>query len=462
MRVALVHLPSWVPKSPPLGLSYIATALKEDGHSVISLDYNALIFSKTKADNRRYWKEGNTWQWAQEDTYRSLMAPLIEPYALHLVRELVKHGAEAVGFTVFLSSHRPVLDFAAKIREMLPGIKIFYGGPQIDLAVARKDIGARLIDAAVIGEGEVSARELLRFWDQHKDSVSPAPRLPGVVHVDAAGMVRYDGPRDLMKVDMIGVPDFSDYPFDENVTLPVSFARGCVNKCNYCSETAFWKTFRLRSVESVMSELKAHIQNYGVRRFSVNDSLVNGYHKRLEEIADAIIAEKLNIQWQGNAIIDQRLTPELLQKLHRAGCRELAFGLETGSKRVLKLMNKRINVDMTGALRVLQQAARARIRVQINLIVGFPNETWIDFMKTFFMVFRLGKTISFASLNTLEVQPNAKLGSESEKHGLQGTGKGWSTLNGNNSPSIREFKRRIILWLLKRHRVWVLQEDTLA
>jgi len=266
---------------------------------------------------------------------------------------------------------------AAKKIRLRSSASLVFGGP----AVYTRDVHLFLLfnhfaDAIIVGEGELSAKEFLRSDDGHVD---------GVAYLDG-DHYHYIPRKELLRADEFPMPDFKDFPFKGQGIreylkrrfegIPVSFSRGCVNSCIYCSEKEFWKCFRYLSVEQAVGRLRFYMESYGISSFYICDSLVNFSHAWLSDFCERIITEDLQPLFTFAFCDLTHLTPDLLEKMSKAGFSRIAFGLESASPRVLECMNK--TIDLNNAQRNLLAAAKNGLPVQVSTIVNFPGEKIVD------------------------------------------------------------------------------------
>jgi hypothetical protein len=111
-----------------------------------------------------------------------------------------------------------------------------------------------------------------------------------------------------------------------------------------------------------------------------SDSLINGDMRELERFCDLMIAHDVRVSWGGHTLVRLGMTASLMRHKARAGANRLNFGVESGSDTVLKLMRKGFRSAL--ALEVLQNTRQAGIAPSVNLIVGHPGETEIEFEET--------------------------------------------------------------------------------
>ncbi len=167
-------------------------------------------------------------------------------------------------------------------------------------------------------------------------------------------------------------------------------SRGCVLNCSFCYETVYWRRFRTQSPERIVGEMEHQVAQHPLSDqaaaegtnlyFMFADSLVNGHIAGLRRMCNLIIERGLDVGWGGQATINKKMDAEYCQLLSRAGCSGLAFGLESGSQSVLESMGKHFHID--DAPTMVKDMHDAGITVTLNVMVGFPNETRRDFMRT--------------------------------------------------------------------------------
>jgi len=336
------------------------------------------------------------------------------------------------------------------MKQHLPELKIIFGGPAVKKwsLIERKDFDQKagenyILDVAVIGEGELSALEVMdRF-----QTGQPLDGCLGIGYRDQSGQVVFTGTRANMNLLDLPIPYFGDFDFNlyREVKLPVMMSRGCVAKCTFCSETRFWNKYRFRDANHIFEEFKNNYYRYGIGVYAMADSLINGNFKVLSDLADLIIASGMKIEWHGYARIDKRMTKELVGRLAKSGLSFVSYGLETGSQKIMDLMEKRTTVET--AREVIRETHKAGIGVHLNMIVGFPGETEEDFQQTLQF---LEENIEFISVintgETLSIGMDTPLGMTPGKFDVRVKADGfidwdqdgrWVSVDGSNTYSVR-------------------------
>ncbi|MBT3583553.1 MAG: radical SAM protein [Halobacteriovoraceae bacterium] len=444
MKTALVFLPVRLPNAPSLGPACLKSYLNERGHDVFILDYNIKIYNGMQPEATRWWFMESAWAWVDLENYRRLIEPLIRPYFVQLAKELLIKKVDAVGFTVLNVNYFPAITAIEIIRKICPEIKIFYGGPNITKDNAVHDLEVGRIDAAIVGEGEESCHALLTHWKLGKTGT-----VAGVFQRDAKGK-GLEGPKQAMlKIKDLPIPDFED--FDLTVYkakyLPIEFSRGCTAKCTFCSETVFWVSYRSKTALKIFNEMKYNVEKYAIHEYRIVDSLLNGNHMLLEELTDLIIADGLVVHWYGFARIDKKLTPKVLEKMARAGCMSLTYGIESGSQKVLDLMRK--DYKIKEIYDVVRDTHAAGIWVNTQILIGFPGENWFNFFETVKLLWDLRH--SFRQIfpgNPLAITPNTHIIENLDLYGIVKNnyrGGEWHTRFYMNNVLLRKFR----FWVLK-------------
>ncbi|MEQ1500571.1 MAG: radical SAM protein, partial [Parcubacteria group bacterium] len=366
ISTGLAFMPAWLPFAPPLGITAVAAYLKKSEINVSVFDYNGKIW-KQHQDFGHYWKMDYGGSWSHVKSYRERIHPVIVQSLVSAAHEMINSGVKSLGFSVYSSNYLPTRFTIKLIRLLRPDIKIYVGGASIDKKLAEQDLKEHLIDAAIFGEGEDSCLRLLKYWE---GQISIDELKSTLIYNDQGELFTAER-NNLVKLNSLPIPDYSYVNFEHYYgrTLPLEFGRGCVANCSFCSETNYWVSFRVKSIDQIIAEMKNHIEKYQINEFRVVDSLMNGNYKFLEQLIDRIIDEKLNVKWYGFCRIDKRLTPELLAKMRKAGCTSIAFGLESGSQKILNLMNKRVQIY--DSYEVVTAAHNAGINVCAEILMGF-------------------------------------------------------------------------------------------
>jgi radical SAM superfamily enzyme YgiQ (UPF0313 family) len=171
----------------------------------------------------------------------------------------------------------------------------------------------------------------------------------------------------------------------------VMFSRGCPFSCYFCA--APQKTVQFRSGKNVRDELILLRKEYNIEGFSVVDdnSIIN--KRRVSNICEAI--SDLGLKWTTLSRVDT-VDKNTLEKMRNAGCIEIAFGVESGSEKILGSMNKKISKQQIKT--AIRMADSVGIAVKIFLIHGFPGENLDTTLETLSLLEEIKPMIHRVSL----------------------------------------------------------------
>lgn len=228
-----------------------------------------------------------------------------------------------------------------------------------------------IADAVVVGEGE---RPLVSLLTALANS-TPDAAIPGVVRW-SGGRMTYTPNRESVPARDLPTPEFDGLDLNGYLSpepvLPLLTFKGCsYGKCAFCDHHVNYLAVSGRPGAKVADDIAALARAHGCRSFTFVDEEMPPAHA--EAVARAIVERRLpEVRWMGYAVYSRNWTRERWKLLARSGCREMLFGFESASKRVLEMMKKPHSPDevvrITGDLNAVGIASR------INVIVGFPGE----------------------------------------------------------------------------------------
>ncbi|MEX1299572.1 MAG: radical SAM protein [Desulfotignum sp.] len=297
------------------------------------------------------------------------------------IRSIRADDPELVGISVLFPEQVP---FAAALARALKqsmsltsgrACRIVMGGAMMS-ALSVSDLMSAVpeIDAVVCGEGEEAAAALCAgtAW----------PEIPGLHFRQGDTLHTNPGARTI-SLKQVPASDFSKLPladyFNPVPVLPVLFSRGCAwRKCRFCAHNFSFGGYRRKPVAAFVSELEAYSRTLGVRHFYSADEYI--LPEDMDAICEEILARGLSIFFHilGKPTAD--CTPGRLALWSAAGCKWIGWGIETGSQRLLDLINKGTRV--TDIQTVLKDSAAAGISNLGLMIFGLPTSSDADLDQT--------------------------------------------------------------------------------
>lgn len=365
----------------PTGILSLATILKKNQYKVKIIDFNYIY--KHKILN-----------------YVKSVDENIE----EMTEYITSFKSKIVSFYTMCNSYHESLMIAKAIKEKKSNIKILFGGPHASLTAKKSMERFEWIDYIGIGEGE---KNILQIVDTILNN-GCFENIKGFSYRDKKS-VKCNFEQNLINnLDELPLLDFSFLDMKALDAIPVEIGRGCPFGCTYCSTKTFWKRkFRIKSPERIMEELKIAVNDYGIKKFMFTHDIFTANKNQVIAICNKIIEENLKIQWSCHSRIDT-LDKEILEKLARAGCKGIFFGVETGSQRMQKMINKNLKLDKV--YEVMDLLKKYNMQIIASFIYGFPEETVNDVRKTLEMIINLRKMkISHVQLFSLAILPGTEI-----------------------------------------------------
>ena len=308
-----------------------------------------------------------------------------------LLRELKKNPLCA-GLTSITGSQIKYSLEISKFIKAHSDVPVVWGGIQPTI-LPEITLSNDNIDIIVVNEGEISFLELTRKLDK-KESLSGTR---GIWFKENGKIVQNESREYLDLNHLPNLPynliDMKYYLplFQGRRTLYMETSRGCVGKCTFCSNIVYNKRqWRAMSPETVLERIRFVYDKYGIDSFYFIDDNFFVDLKRARKIAEMIIEQSLDIIFEVQGIrYDSALQidDDFLGLLYKSGLRKVHFGAESGSQRILDMVNKGITID--DIIVVNKRWAKYDIVVQHNFMAGFPTETVDDIKATISLIYKL-------------------------------------------------------------------------
>jgi anaerobic magnesium-protoporphyrin IX monomethyl ester cyclase len=309
------------------------------------------------------------------------------------------------------------LEVAAYIRDKWPHVPLVWGGPHPS-ALPDQTLGNPLVDLVCRGEGETTVVELANAL-QHKKSLES---IKGLSWKNSNGEIFHNPTRPFENLDEhllypYDIVDLKKYPSARDV-FPYQSSRGCPYKCTFCSFDPD-KRWRSRSPLLVADDLEKIVKLFNPRLINFSDEEMFISQKRIVDICHEIIKRNIKIKWAANCRfnLSAKYDDEFLQLLRQSGCDMLCFGAESGSDRVLELIQKQINREHI--IESIKRLKKNSLRSLFSFMCGFPFETVEDFELTLSLIEetrRLDPTVCINGLFIYAPYPGSQLFETVQEH----------------------------------------------
>lgn len=448
-KILLMLMPFWSPLTPPLGISCLKSYLGKHGYNVKTVDVN--IKTEVWAFHNRYLdllkkyipeaKQGNFYTAAHDVLMNHLMIHLnyhfeteyvnaikevilmnffsvidseadqaiitlikeVEMFYLmlqeYLIGQFESEKPDLLGVSTYSSTLAPSL-FALKLgKERIPQLMTIMGGGVFADHLAADSPSFQqftertpYLDKIIIGEGE------LLFLKYLKGELPEAQRVYTLKDIGG----------DVFDLSAADEPDFSDFQNELYPQLTTYTSRSCPFQCNFCSETVQWGRYRKKNAADLTKELINLYHKYGSQLFFLGDSLINPI---VSDLAQELAGQEISIYWDGYLRADQPVCDlENVLLWRRGGFYRARLGIESGSQRVLDLMNKKTTPTQIKA--AVTALAYAGIKTTTYWVVGFPGETAADFQMTLDLVEELQGFIYEADWHPFYYYPTGQVNSD--------------------------------------------------
>jgi len=371
VKVLLVNPPirEWAkPNCFPEGLGILATCLKNAGHQVAGLDINAHRYDKEKV-----------YQIIAEADY------------------------DLVGMGGLITTYPYMVWFSKICKELHADKPVILGGNAVT-PIPELIMRNTLADIACVGEGEHTLVEVADAFEQGQ----PLQGVAGIWYRNEKGEIVENPMRPIIKdLDLIPWADRTVFPTEiylENAVGPINrdkwkggtantetrksfivrVSRGCPYRCTFCYHDFMGQGFRMRSPEAITDEIQFIHERYDVTYFGLGDDLATANRRKFTRVCELIKERNLHIEF-GTAVRANLVKEDFLWMLKESGCDAVSMGVESGSPKILEIMNKKVTLtQQKNAVRLVKKVFGNLVA---SFIVGYPGETLqtiqetIDFCK---------------------------------------------------------------------------------
>jgi anaerobic magnesium-protoporphyrin IX monomethyl ester cyclase len=234
-------------------------------------------------------------------------------------------------------------------------------------------------DYVLQGEPDINFSNLL----DHISGKITREEMKGVYYADAQGQViLHEGAGRIKKPEELPLPahdllqiDMYNEPFLPKPFALIQSARGCPYACNFCVRS-YGTRLALRSPESIVEEIRLLVSLHQIRSFRFIDDTFTATSKRVIRFCQLLVESGIRVKWTCLSRADT-LNEEMIGWMKKAGCTRVYIGIESGSPRILHLIDKDIDLEKgLDNIRILQ---RYGIETTAFYMVGYPEETEDDF-----------------------------------------------------------------------------------
>jgi len=284
---------------------------------------------------------------------------------------------DILGFSSISGSYPATIRLAESCSRRLPGTPIVLGGPQASVVDTPTLEAFPFIDYVLRGEADESFPAMLTALERGEQPGT----VPGLTFRDGWRIRRNPNSPAVLDLDRRPLPAFDLLAgIDDLGSLPLEAGRGCPFACTFCSTNDFFRRrFRMKPARRLLEEMRLLNTRYKVTTFDLVHDMFTVDRRKVSEFCDVMIEAGSPFRWSCSARTDC-VDRNLLLRMWDAGCYDIFFGIETGSQRMQRVIDK--NLDLAASRRILHDANEIGLLTTASLIVGYPEETAEDFRDT--------------------------------------------------------------------------------
>jgi len=391
--------------TPPLGLAYLAGALREAGFAVQMIDaVGESLDTRHKAPNDCYY-------------YGLSSAETVDR---------IDPDCPVVGIAFGFSFEWPACrDLAATIRERYPE-KLLIGGGEHITALPNQSLLESALDLCVLGEGEETAVEIVTAhlageldpeiidgiaWRSGEGRAAVNPRRARRRDIDAIPWPAWD----LMPIENYLERGYG-FGVNRGRSLPVMASRGCPYQCTFCSNPSMWTTrWIARDPDLLLEEMQEYQLRYNVENFDFYDLTAIVKKSWIMDFCRKIEERGIRFTWQlPSGTRSEAIDSEVAALLYKSGCRNMSYSPESGAPGVLARIKKRITTD--SVINSIRASFTQGMNVKCNIILGFPGETFAEVLQSYRFIMRMALAGAFdISVWAFSPYPGSELFAEISK-----------------------------------------------
>lgn len=345
MKILLIYVVTENINFPvlPLGMACVAESARQAGHEVHQISLSA-------------------------NDHHEFLEVEIETFQPDVIGISLRNidDQKRIGTTVLLDPVKEVIEYCKAMAD----VPIVLGGAGFSI-FPQSALQYLDADAGLVGEGELT---FLMLLDQLKEKGSlsdiPGLYLPGsqgeYQPVTSSHQIDFELPSPQTYLELLSAYKGQD------IWIPFQTRRGCPLQCNYCStESIEGLEIREFPVEKVVESLQ-QFTKAGFSQFFFVDNIFNMPYPYAIKLCDALIESKIDIKWR-SIVYPWMIKQDLVEKMAEAGCQDISLGFESGSEKILEIMNKKFNPTEVREIAALFKGAG--IRQTGFLLLGGPGET---------------------------------------------------------------------------------------
>ena len=390
MKTLLILPPYPILEYPtiPMGMAYVAAALRREGKEVQVEDYLVSQYSEEK-----------------------------------LRRKIAEFEPDIVGTNSVTLNFPGASAILRDVKKINDNILTIIGGPHVTFTAEGTLNESPWIDIVARGESDYTLVDIVNGM--------PLKDVQGISFKENGEIVSNPLRPWIENLDELAEPARDLFPISKYRALGdecgIASSRGCPYSCAFCvGYKMVGRKGRFRNPKLVVDEIE-RILDLGFGRINIVDDLLTAKKAHVYAICDEIIERKIKVPWSAYTRVDT-IDKELYTRMREAGCYYVLYGVESGSQKILDNVHKKITPEKV--VWAINLATECGIKSIASFIIGLPGET----RET------LAETVAFAkSLNThygfhlLAPFPGTEVRERAEEFGMRILTNDWEKYDANGA-----------------------------
>lgn len=282
---------------------------------------------------------------------------------------ILEYSPDLIGLMTDCDSYHHTLRICESLKAAKPLTLTLLGGVQATATHFETLKEFSEIDLILRGEGELSFQMLLEALSSGRSM----HEVSNLSYREGSNIKITNEIPLISDLDTLPWPAFSLCDLAQDDIIYLEIGRGCPFKCNFCFTAPYWKRkHRIKSPSRIMRELSYIKDTYGRTDFNFTHDLFTTDRNWVIDFCKQLTESRLNVTWTCSSRTDT-IDEEQIYWLQRAGCRNIYFGVETGTPEMQAAISK--NLDLGEARRIIKETVDSGIEVTVGFIAGLPNES---------------------------------------------------------------------------------------
>ena len=303
-----------------------------------------------------------------------------------ILQGIFQRKPDMVGFSCYIWNIEYVMDVAENLKEILPGVTILLGGPEVSYDAVQRLERHEYVDMIIAGEGEKTFRELLEWYCEGKPH-KELENICGLCYREESGKIHKTPAREPARMDELRFP-YRDLEDMENRIIYYETIRGCPFSCSYCLSSVE-KSVRLRSLPLVFEELDFFLE-HNVKQVKFVDRTFNCDHEHAYKIWNYIKEHDngvTNFHFEIGGDLLRKEDFELFRAF-RPGLVQFEIGVQSTNPETVQAIRRRADLEQIRE-NVQKVKETGNIHQHLDLIAGLPYEDYESFHRSFLDVYAM-------------------------------------------------------------------------